>query len=730
MSNRIRIRRDTAAAWASANPVLGLGEMGLETDTRKTKFGDGLSAWNSLSYSVDKSQIGLSNVDNTSDANKPISSATQTALDLKANSADVYTKAESNSNYEPKSASIQAHIIDQSNPHSVTKAQVGLSNVDNTSDANKPISTDTQTALDLKADSSSVYTIAQSDLNFEPKNTNIQSHISNTNNPHSTTKAQVGLGNVDNTSDVNKPISTATQSALDLKANSANVYTKTEVDDISTNTLQFANSYTDTKVASIVNSAPVTLDTLNELAAALGNDPNFATTTATLIGTKANSSDVYTKTQSDSNFEPKNANIQSHISSTSNPHSVTKAQVGLGDVDNVSAANLRDRSTHTGTQLASTISDFTTAVQSVNIDATNIAGGLISNAEFGTLFEINTATTIQLQLDGKEPSITAGTSSEYYRGDKTFQTLDKTAVGLSDVDNVSAIDLRDRATHTGNETTLSWNETATPSVPSVGVSTYSKAVGGRQMFAQIGKSGVDYSFQPFIARNRILLHQANGAATTITSWGAAAPSATGTATARNSATTNAFTWMRRVGYVSAATAGSTAGLRSTVLQFGTGNGARLGGFHFVIRFGISDAAIVAGARTMVGLTATTTAFTNAEPSTFLNLIGMGHDSTDTNFQIMFNDGAGAATKIDLGANFSKSVTNTNMYELALYCAPNGTTVYYQAINLTSDTSTSGTITTNIPLNTQLLTWQLWRSNNATAAAVGIDLCSVYIETDN
>ena len=46
----------------------------------------------------------------------------------------------------------------------------------------------------------------------------INTHVSNTSNPHSVTKAQVGLSNVNNTSDLNKPISTATQEALDLKA--------------------------------------------------------------------------------------------------------------------------------------------------------------------------------------------------------------------------------------------------------------------------------------------------------------------------------------------------------------------------------------------------------------------------------------------------------------------------------------------------------------------------------
>ncbi len=53
-----------------------------------------------------------------------------------------------------------------------------------------------------------------------------------------------------------------------------------------------AKSYADTKTASLVDSAPETLDTLNELAAALGDDPNFATTVATNIGKKANQTDM------------------------------------------------------------------------------------------------------------------------------------------------------------------------------------------------------------------------------------------------------------------------------------------------------------------------------------------------------------------------------------------------------------------------------------------------------
>ena len=47
---RIVIRRDTAAAWTAANPVLLNGEWGYETDARKLKIGDGVAAWSALSY--------------------------------------------------------------------------------------------------------------------------------------------------------------------------------------------------------------------------------------------------------------------------------------------------------------------------------------------------------------------------------------------------------------------------------------------------------------------------------------------------------------------------------------------------------------------------------------------------------------------------------------------------------------------------------------------------------
>ena len=81
------------------------------------------------------------------------------------------------------------------------------------------------------------------------------------------------------------------------KAGWADKYTRTEVDSKDAAVLQQAKEYAAQKIAEIVGSAPETLDTLNELAAALGNDPNFATSIMALIGGKADLVHTHTKAQ-------------------------------------------------------------------------------------------------------------------------------------------------------------------------------------------------------------------------------------------------------------------------------------------------------------------------------------------------------------------------------------------------------------------------------------------------
>ena len=50
MAQRIQLRRGTAAEWTASNPVLAVGEPGVETDTGKQKFGNGTAAWTALPY--------------------------------------------------------------------------------------------------------------------------------------------------------------------------------------------------------------------------------------------------------------------------------------------------------------------------------------------------------------------------------------------------------------------------------------------------------------------------------------------------------------------------------------------------------------------------------------------------------------------------------------------------------------------------------------------------------
>ena len=159
--------------------------------------------------------VDLANVDNTTDALKPVSAAQQSALDLKAPIASpTFTGTVSG----------------------ITKTMVGLSNIDNTSDANKPVSTAQQSALDLKANTGTTTTLNSDILLKAP----LASPVF-TGTVSGITKAMVGLSNVDNISDLDKPVSNLTALSILAEKNRAvaaesllspqlTTYTKTEVD--------------------------------------------------------------------------------------------------------------------------------------------------------------------------------------------------------------------------------------------------------------------------------------------------------------------------------------------------------------------------------------------------------------------------------------------------------------------------------------------------------------------
>jgi hypothetical protein len=201
------------------------------------------------------------------------------------------------------------------------------------------------------------------------------------------------------------------------------------------------------------------------------------------------------------------------------------------------------------------------------------------------------------------------------------------------------------------------------------------------------------------------------------------------------AATSLFTRMRRLGYVSTSTAGSFAIIRQTAANITLGTtigGVAVGGFFKVIRFGISDAATVAGARMFVGIN-NGSAPSAGEPSTLTNVIGVGHGASDTNLRL-FHGGSAAQTPIDLGASFPANTLSADVYELALFCAPGSEVVTWQVTRLNTGHSASGSLSgasgVALPAPATLLAMSFnYRTNNTTALAVGLDIMSDYIETD-
>src|SRR5574344_2369084 len=158
--------------------------------------------------------------------------------------------------------------------------------------------------------------------------------------------------------------------------------------------------YVDNEISGIVNSAPATLDTLNELASALGDDPNFATTIATQIGTKADNASVVHTTGDETVAGTKtfssqiNGNISgSSTSCTGNSVSATKLATGR-------TINIQDADgTNTGT--AVTFNGTTNGV--IKLPAT-IKATITGNADTANQFSANKSVTLTGDVTGTASS--------------------------------------------------------------------------------------------------------------------------------------------------------------------------------------------------------------------------------------------------------------------------------------------------------------------------------------
>ena len=390
--------------------------------TAANNGGGGGVAWGFISGSI-TSQIDLAN-----------------ALAAKAATSHTHTGV-----YEPANTNLQTHLTRTDNPHSTTKAQVGLGSVENTAistwsgtsnittlgtittgsipetlitytdnttgnasttkhgmlpklsgNATEYLTgngtwagsggagtwgsingtlanqTDLATALAGKAATGHTHTGV-----YEPANSNLQAHLTRTDNPHSVTKTQIGLGAVENT-------------AISSWSGTTNITTLGTIStgSIPETKITFTDLVTGNATVSNHGYLPKLSGSASQMLKGDGTWGTGSSAWGAVTGTLANQTDLVAELAAKSNtththtgvYESANTNIQTHIGRTDNPHSTTKAQVGLSAVENTAI------STWAGTSNITTLGTIATgSIPESKLTYTDITTGNASTVKHGLL---------------------------------------------------------------------------------------------------------------------------------------------------------------------------------------------------------------------------------------------------------------------------------------------------------------------------------------------------------
>ena len=406
---------------------------------------------NILGLGIVKGDLGLGNVDDTSDVNKPVSTATQTALNLKANAVDLAAEVTRATAAETTlTTNLAAEVTRATAAEATLTTNVTANATAIAAETTRATAAETTLTNNLAAEvSRATAAEALKAPLASPTFTGTVSGI---------TQTMVGLSNVDNTSDANKPVSTATQTALDLKENLANKSTDINTDAASTTkypSVKLIKDYVDSSVSSGAPDATNSLKGKIQLAGDLtGNadEPRIASGSVTsakiLDGTIAtidiaDAAITYAKIQNVAagkvlgNFTGSgSAGVVEEIATTGTGDvvraisptftgtvsGITKAMVGLDEVDNTSDA---DKPVSAATQTAL---DLKAPLASPTFTGT-VSG--ITKAMVG----LNNVDNIS---DVNKPVSTATQTALNLKEDAANKTISVTTDGASDVKFPSA----------------------------------------------------------------------------------------------------------------------------------------------------------------------------------------------------------------------------------------------------------------------------------------------------
>lgn len=257
----VRLRRDTSANWASKNPVLADGEVGVATDLNQFKIGTGSVAWTSLSYA----NVRLSDL--TSAINSH--SSTTTNIHGIADTNLLATKAYADTK--------KSEAISTANSHADSVAATAKS--------------EAITAAEAYADSI-----------ISTSSTNLSNTVANTYLPITDRGSADGVAALDSLGNLLIPETTITFYADALThSNTAKITVPPVSSNIVitmpavTSTLA-TTAYVDSAISGLIASAPSALNTLKELADAIADDSNYATTVINNIATAKSQAQSYADT--------------------------------------------------------------------------------------------------------------------------------------------------------------------------------------------------------------------------------------------------------------------------------------------------------------------------------------------------------------------------------------------------------------------------------------------------